>query len=197
MITVPSAGKAPGGKSMVVYMTNNPQSPPRTKWATTDCHLINSEIATATVTGRSAEPNRLKLVIRPATKVITARITCSVSGSSNGLVSVTISSGNMPVAKPNPMKNPAASIAMITANQIMISRRIKFPNRRKNHSPCPAIIMASNTRRSVFLSRSDSDLSCPHAARMSRPLGVRMGEAYPLALMKSANVSICSQSEHS
>lgn len=44
-------------------------------------------------------------------------------------------------------------------------------------SPWPAIIMASSARRSVFLIRSESDLSWPQAARMSRPRGVRIGEA--------------------
>src|SRR5690606_17695270 len=44
-------------------------------------------------------------------------------------------------------------------------------------SPCPAIIIASSARRSDFLRRSDSDLSCPQAARMSRPRGVRIGDA--------------------
>ena len=39
------------------------------------------------------------------------------------------------------------------------------------------IIMASSASRSVLRMRSDSDLSWPQAARMSRPRGVRIGEA--------------------
>ena len=44
-------------------------------------------------------------------------------------------------------------------------------------SPCPAIIIASSASLSVFFSRSDSDFNWPQAARMSRPRGVRIGEA--------------------
>ena len=52
-------------------------------------------------------------------------------------------------------------------------------------------------RRSLARIFSDSDLSCPQAARMSLPRGVLMGEAYPARLMMSENSSIRSQSEHS
>ena len=44
-------------------------------------------------------------------------------------------------------------------------------------SPCPAIIMASSAKRSTLRIRSDSDFNWPQAARMSRPRGVRIGEA--------------------
>ena len=47
----------------------------------------------------------------------------------------------------------------------------------QSSSPCPTIIMASKAMRSTLRMRSDSDLSWPQAARMSRPRGVRIGEA--------------------
>lgn len=44
-------------------------------------------------------------------------------------------------------------------------------------SPWPEIIMASSATRSVLRKRSDSDFNCPQAAKISRPRGVRIGEA--------------------
>src|SRR4029078_7866335 len=55
--------------------------------------------------------------------------------------------------------------------------------------------------RSAWRSRADnfsvSDFNWPHAARMSRPRGVRTGEEQAALKSFSENFSICSQSEHS
>src|SRR4029079_17311366 len=55
--------------------------------------------------------------------------------------------------------------------------------------------------RSAMRSRTESFsvalLSWPQAARISRPRGVRTGEAYPASNRICENLSICSQSEHS
>ena len=56
---------------------------------------------------------------------------------------------------------------------------------------------AASFRRSLALIFSLSDLSCPQAARISRPRGVRMGEAYPALLRMAAKVSMVDQLEHS
>src|SRR5207253_6601197 len=63
--------------------------------------------------------------------------------------------------------------------------------------PQSVIAMARNARRSRAESFSLALLSWPQAARMSRPRGVRTGEAYPALKMISENCSILSQSEHS
>ena len=45
-------------------------------------------------------------------------------------------------------------------------------------------------------SRSDADFNCPHAARMSRPRGVRTGEAYPAFITRLAKALMRSSDEH-
>ena len=68
-------------------------------------------------------------------------------------------------------------------------------------SPCvmpySVIAMARSASRSRAESFSLALFNCPQAARMSRPRGVRTGEAWPAAKITSENFSICSQSEHS
>src|SRR5206468_12969151 len=59
------------------------------------------------------------------------------------------------------------------------------------------IAMARSAKRSRAESFSVALLSWPQAARMSRPRGVRTGEAYPALNTISENFSIFSQSEHS
>ena len=44
--------------------------------------------------------------------------------------------------------------------------------------------------------RSEADFNCPHAARISRPRGVRTGEAYPAFITRLANALIRSSDEH-
>src|SRR5262249_61070754 len=59
------------------------------------------------------------------------------------------------------------------------------------------IAIARRAWRSRAESFSVSDFNCPHAARISRPRGVRTGDEYPALNTYSENFSICSQSEHS
>ena len=46
------------------------------------------------------------------------------------------------------------------------------------------------------LSRSEADFNWPHAARISRPRGVRTGEAYPAFITRLANALMRSSDEH-
>src|SRR6185295_854596 len=59
------------------------------------------------------------------------------------------------------------------------------------------IAIARSAMRSRAESFSVALFSCPQAARMSRPRGVRTGDEYPALKMYSENFSILSQSEHS
>ena len=45
-------------------------------------------------------------------------------------------------------------------------------------------------------SRSDADFNCPHAAKISRPRGVRTGEAYPAFITRLAKALMRSSDEH-
>lgn len=45
-------------------------------------------------------------------------------------------------------------------------------------------------------SRSEADFNCPHAARISRPRGVRTGDAYPAFITRLAKASMRSLEEH-
>ena len=63
--------------------------------------------------------------------------------------------------------------------------------------PSAACFSAARRSSSARLTFSDADLSCPHAAMMSRPRGVRTGAEIPALKMMSENRAIRSGVEHS